>query len=291
MLDVNALRVKDVKEQIQRRFALRGSQKTLNIKDQARVACLVEDISSANIDYNSAITVFLDHVFPVSDKFIPVSQLYAKWKLFKEEKLPMLAHLFPITKQDKTVMGKLMNDLDDLKKNNRFYDHVFCASQKEVIKMFKLYAGSPDYYRILEVLKYYQTPEKEMEYPLFTLRAYLASQIETLRGYLDRLIVGNIVSEKAKERFDKWYDKRFYSEELLAKARKRGTANNPVVNTDIRVEFENQRRALGVDIGDMTKSGEEPVAVATRPKIYENSLKVPTSKSVIAVPAHMRGDG
>ena len=120
---------------------------------------------------------------------------------------------------------------------------------------------------------------------MFTLRGYVAAQIEALAGFVPALQIGNIVSEKAMVRFEEWYLYRFYNLELVKKGLKRPSENNPVSNLEIRIEYE-QRRA-GTGIGDFTFEDEIPVPWMTKPAVSLGAEVSDTESGDIKLPPHM----
>jgi hypothetical protein len=135
-------------------------------------------------------------------------------------------------------------------------------------RMAKAYRGGPEFFRVLSVLRGYQSDAARAEYPLFTLRGFLAAQVESLSGFVGELKIGNCDSEKARSRYDEWYLYRYYELELVKKGLARPSDNNPVTNRDGRLDHERARVARGVLPADHAFPGEAPVQWLNRPALY-----------------------
>ncbi len=258
MIDRFALRVDLAEASIMTRFSQRDAVKTLSKVEHTKIQGVVQAIDLTELDFTSVLSAFLDHTFPINGRFAPVAQIYNRWKIFEQERLPFIRHLFPLTGGDEQILSVFLLDFKQP-----------CST----IKMPKVYRFSPDFYRLLSVLRYYQDEEQQRLYPLFTLRSFLQAQIESLGKFLDQLIVGHLDSEKAHGRYAEYYMKTFYSQEMVNKARLRPSANNPVHNVSIRISYEQARMAQGLLVGDMTHPNEAPVVWANYPKIYEKNPK------------------
>lgn len=248
------------------RYELRGIARDLKAAERRKIAATAEQIEGFAPDRAVVVMqVFLDHAFPVGPRsFCPVQNLYFRWREWSAEVYPTIEHVFPITAADEDVLGCLFRDWRALRADKGYYHSVYRRpGAVGGARLEPAYRHTADFTRVLTVLRDYQRAEDAAQYPLFTLRAYLAAQIEALAGFVPTLKVGNIVSEKARQRFDEWYLYRFYNLELVKKGLKRPSGNNPVSNPAIRVEYEGQRAGSGV--GDLTFEGETPVPWATRP--------------------------
>jgi len=157
------------------------------------------------------------------------------------------------------------------------------------VKSTRLYRGTPDFWRVIGLIRHYQPEFMQANQPLFTLRSFLAAQLETLCRFIDRLKIGNLTSEKAHERYADWYNKAFYPAELVNKARKRPSANNPVCTSSIRREYEQQRITSGSRIGVFTFEGERSLPFYNVPLVYSEPVTPveakATSTSIVVPPS------
>ncbi len=236
---------------------------------------------------------FLDHVMSTGGTFCPVRNFYVEWKTFEVETLPLIEGLFPVTSEDEDGLSTILADWKLLSKDLMHYRSVYCSPGRVgSMKFAKWYRNTKEFYRLLSVFRVYQHEEMRGVYPLFTMRGFLAAQVESLAGFLDRLVVGNVVSEKARERYEDWYCRRHYSQELVQKAKSRPSDNNPVCNPGIRMEYEAVRFHKGIRSGDCVFDGEDPIPDVNWPRAYVEwgcAVKVEdTSKSSIVVPSSMR---
>jgi hypothetical protein len=217
----------------------------------------------------SLVHAFLDHAFPVGGRFRPVRSLYFEWRSFAVEVWPQIAHLFPVTAEDETVLSGFFRDWKELRRDFLYLrDVYFRRDRLGGARVAKAYRSGPESFRVLGLLREAQSDEKRADYPLFTLRGFLAAQVEALSGYVGEMKVGNVVSEKAWGRYDEWYNYRYYGLELAKKGLSRPSANNPVSERSIRESYERDRVARGVLPADHTLEGEEPVAWLSRPALY-----------------------
>lgn len=259
---------KAMEREVVRRYELRGITKSLSKADLRKLATTADQIEKLTPSHTLAtMRAFLDHVLPVGGKaFRQVRNIYFEWRTWSAEVYPTIAHLFPITTEDEDALSCFFRDWKALRVDRGYYKDVYRRpSAIGGAKLAPAYRHTPDFFRVLTVLREYQQEGEMSKYPLFTMRGYLAAQIEALSGFVSTLKVGNIVSEKARVRFDEWYLYRFYSLELVKKGLKRPSDNNPVSNPGIRVEYENHTAGQGR--GDFTFEGETPVPWMTRPAL------------------------
>lgn len=250
---------KAMEHEIVRRYDLRGIIKDLTKADLRKVATTAAAIEE--LDRSRALSImraFMDYTLPVGNKsFRQIRNIYFEWRTWSAEVYPTIQHLLPVTTEDEEVLSFFFKDWKALRVDRQFYRTVYRRPGAiGGAKMAPAYRYTPDFFRVLTVLRHYQQDEQMEKYPLFTLRAYLAAQIEALSGFVTTLQIGNVVSEKAMLRFDEWYLYRFYSLELVKKGLKRPSDNNPVSNPAIRVEYERQRQA---PVGDYAFDDEPAV--------------------------------
>lgn len=256
---------KAMEREVVHRYELRGIAKDLSAADRRKLATAAAQIEEfAPGSPVAVMRAFLDHVMPVGGRaFRQIRNIYFEWRTWAAEVYPTIAHLFPVTVEDEDVMSRFFDDWKKLRADRNHYRTVYRRPGAiGGAKLAPAYRHTPDFYRVLALLRCYQTVEEAARYPLFTLRSYLAAQIEALSGFVPTLQVGNIVSEKARLRYDEWYLYRFYSLELVKKGLRRPSDNNPVSNPAIRVEYERGRSA---PVGDFAFDGEVPVPWMTTP--------------------------
>lgn len=280
---------KALEEEIVRRYELRGIQKKLGAADRRRLKATAEKIQEFSPQSPLAVMrAFVDHAFPVGGKsFKQIRNMYFEWREWSEEIYPTIAHLFPVTDQDEEIMSRFFSDWRGLKDDLNYYRDVYRSpTQIGGAKMAPAHRYSHDFFRLLEVLRHYQACAET--YPLFTMRAYLAAQIEALSGFVPRIQIGNVVSEKARGRFEEWYLYRFYNLEMVKKGLKRPSDNNPVSNPKIRVEYEFKLATQGR--GDFTFEDEIPVPWATLPGRHWGKSAVkeePEKEAAVVLPPGM----
>lgn len=263
-LDMSNAVADAMEQEVVRHYELRGIRKVLSAADRRRLAftsAMVEELAG-----NRALGVmkaFLNHMLPVGGgRFRQIRNVYFEWRTWSAEVYPTIEHLFPVTTEDEEVLSRFFSDWRKLREDRGFYRTVFRRpSAIGGARMAPAYRHTPDFLRVLAVLRRYQG--ETARYPLFTLRGYVAAQIEALSGFVPTLQIGNFVSEKARTRYDEWYLYRFYNLELVKKGLKRPSDNNPVSNPMVRIEYEHHR--AGTSIGDFTFDGEVPVPWMTRP--------------------------
>lgn len=263
-LHVSDAIAKAMEEEVTRRYELRGITKVLSATDQRRLTTTSAQIEKLAVNTAPAVMrAFLDHVLPVGGKsFRQIRNIYFEWRTWSAEVYPTIKRLFPITTKDEEVLSRFFSDWRSLRADRGFYRAVYRRpSTIGGAKLEPTYRHTPDFFRVLAVLRHYQ--KDPTTYPLFTLRGYLAAQIEALSGFVPTLRVGNVVSEKARTRYGEWYLYRFYNLELVKKGLKRPSDNNPVSNPMVRIEYEHLR--AGTNVGDFTFDGEVPVPWMTRP--------------------------
>ncbi len=284
-LKQSALVVTDLEETIADRFEFRNSKRKFTKSDRAKIKFVGELIYESGLDSHSVISAFIDHVMPSSGRFKSLKMLYFSWKTFKEEQLPWLSKLFPLTQSDEDLFRAFKDDWVKLSNDINYYQFVFNSPVVKKKFFAGLYRGTSDFWRVLSIIRRFQDPnDLSSKFPLFTLRSYLACQVEQL-DFLDQICPGNIVTEKAITRYENWYCWRFYPPALVHKASVRPSATNPVNNPAIRIEYENQRLEHGSRLGDFTHIDEIPIDFMTRPIVHRNA---PPTGSMITLPPKMR---
>lgn len=271
-----------MEREILRRYEMRGISKEIRAAERRKIETTVGQIKLFAPDRATAVMrAFLDYTFPVGPKsFRPVQNLYFEWRGWSTEVYPTIAHLFPVTAEDEDIISCFFKDWRALRSDKNYYRNVY--RRPSVVggaRIEAAYHHTPDFFRVLGVLRAFQQDDSMSRYPLFTLRAYLASQIEALAGYVATLKIGNVVSEKAKDRFDEWYLYRFYNLELVKKGLKRPSDNNPVSNPVVREEYEHIR--ADETRGDFTLPDETPVPWMTRPARSFGGGKVSDASIVV----------
>ncbi len=257
---------KAMERDIVHRYELRGITKELSAAERRKVTGVATMIEGLTPDRTMAVMrAFLDYTFPVGSKaFKAVRNLYFEWRQWSVEVYPTIEHLFPVTTEDEDIISCFFADWRALREDRNHYRTVYRRpSMIGGAKLAPAYRHTPDFFRVLAVLRDYQQDPEMAKYPLFTMRAYLAAQVEALSGFVAVLKIGNIVSEKAKLRFDEWYLYRFYNLELVKKGLRRPSDNNPVSNVAVRRDYEGL--LVGKGRGDFTFNGETPVPWMTRP--------------------------
>ena len=266
-LQVSSTIAKALEDEIVRRYELRGITKVVSAADRRKLvstAVLIEEQVHGRA--LMVMRAFLDHVMPAfgGKSFRRINSIYFEWKQWSVEVYPSIKALFPVDDRDEEILTRFFEDWRNLKDDRNYYRSVYRRPGAiGGAKLAPAYKRSPDFFRVLAVLRHYQN--EVTAYPLFTLRGYLAAQIEALSGFVPTLQMGNVVSEKAKMRFHEWYLYRFYSLELVKKGLKRPSENNPVSNAMVRIEYEHLRAGTGV--GDFTFEDEEPVSWMTKPAL------------------------
>jgi len=278
-----------MEQEVVRRYELRGIHKKVAAADRRRMAAVADSIKGfAPKAPLGVMRAFMDYAFPVGGKsFKNVRNMFFEWREWSEEVYPTISHLFPITDQDEDAMSRFFSDWRELRKGLAYFKDVYRSpSTIGGAKMEPAYRYTRDFFRVLVVLRHYQGIAEE--YPLFSLRAYLAAQIEALSNWVPRIQIGNIVSEKAMGRFDEWYMYRFYNLELVKKGLKRPSDNNPVSNPGVRVEYES--KLLDARRGDFAFPDEVPVPWATmpgKPVVKEGVLKSEPEAAAVKLPPGM----
>jgi hypothetical protein len=281
-----------IAELIRDRFANRGSNKTLSKSELKKIDVVTELILEYQPNSLYVANAFIDHVLPVSSTFQSPRNLFFAWKKFKEESINDLVPVFPTTDTDETIFRKLKEDWDQLKVDTGYYQKVFVDSSRVGQPKFKpIYRMTPDFWRVLTMLRRFQNPnDLGSKYPLFTVRSFLAAQLEALSTFVDRFSIGTLVSEKAFDRYEDWYCKKFYPNTLVYKARVRPSANNPINNSEIRMSYEDQRLEAGSRLGDFVFHNEQPIEGYTTPVIYKfvREKKSFESEQTLILPPKMR---
>lgn len=285
---IDALAV-HLEDEITRRWELRDSFREIKDSERRKFKMIVDEVWKkypSNVE--QMLGCFLDHIMPAGKKFKPLHMVYCDWRDFQAMMLPPLLPLFPLMDCDYVVMDAVLEDWRKLGKNLMYYRDVYENPNKiGHIKFARLYRHSSEYWRVLGVIRKY---EKNPEYPLFTARSLIAAQIECLSGYVDRIYVGTLDSEKAAERYEDWYCRRFYGKELVKKARKRPSDTNPVVNSEIRVDYEQRRITSGSVLGTFVFAGGSVVERVTTPIIFAGLGRTrPSEDSAVIAPPKKRG--
>jgi hypothetical protein len=289
-LNKTALVADQLAQLILRRFDMRDSDRKLTKSELRKVETVAESAVESGHDPISAVKAFTDFMLPVSGRFASPRNLYFEWRNFKDEHLSMISQLFPITDADEDLFTAFKNDWVAVAKDHTHLNPVYHRRwDVRTVKAAKLYRGTPDFWRIIGLIRHYQPEFMQANQPLFTLRSFLAAQLETLCGFVDRMQIGHLTSEKAHERYADWYNKAFYPAELVNKARKRPSANNPVCTSSIRREYEQQRIASGSRIGVFTFEGERSLPFHNVPLIYNEPVAPveakATSTSIVVPPS------
>lgn len=290
-LSADSLVSAHIAEAIVDRFSHRGSDRKLKPAEMKKVDTVAGLIQESGYEPVSISNAFLDHMMPISNSFTSPRNLYFAWRKFVLENLPSVQTVFPISESDEDIFRRFKTDWDELKVDVDYFKSVFTSLVRvPQVKFRPVYRMTPDFWRLLTTLRRFQsTGDLTSRYPLFTLRSFLAAQVERLAGFVDQFPIGTLVSEKAFERYESWYCNRFYPVELVRKARNRPSANNPVCNSEIRMEYENQRLEVGSRLGDFTRSGEVPLDYYTRPTIYCDAPVVRSvTESLVILPPKMR---
>lgn len=275
-------------EMITRRILARDSNRQITASEGKKIYAIADEISRMEVAPDSVIRAFIDHVMPMHRKFKSIRNIRYEWNTFTAESLGELVPVMPVQEIDDDRFRLFQDDWRCLADNVMYYGSVYLASSKvKQLKFEKIHRLSQDFWRLLIVWRKYQD-ELSSKYPLFTVRSFLAAQIETL-NFIDRMKIGNLVSEKAFDRYEDWYCRKFYTKELVEKARKRPSANNPVSTPEARLDYEKQRMATNVFVGDVSMGGES-VPFFNRPRIYdEQTVKAkPEAKTSITVPPILR---
>ncbi len=279
-------------EEIRARFRKRDSIKEIDPSEMKKLQSVVGELLQRGTPNPASSTMaFLDHVFPAGSEFIPVRNVYFEWRIFRDETLPALSQILPVTETDETLMEMALTDLAALAKRGTVYYKGFYADPGKIgeMKVGKIYRSSPDFYKLLSVLRFFQRDQRSpVHYPLFTIRSFLVAQVESLAGFLDRLIPGNITSFKAYERYEDWYCRKFYGDEMAKKAKSRPSENNPVCAPGSRVEYERTRMLSGARVGDLLLEGENPVKLGNVAAMESGKASVQEKNAEVVLPPAMR---
>lgn len=278
-------------EQLVALITQRKSNSRISKADRKKIDVVAAGINECGYDSYSVMRSFIDHTIPETRRSRSPRNLKAEWDRFADDVLPDVVKLFPITIDDTKLFLMFKADWDAIPKDPHRLGFMFINKQVTLpMRVSNIHRGSPDFYRFLELVRHYQPEFMQRHFPLFTLRSFLAAQAEKLGSFVDRLKLGNIVSEKARERYADWYDTFFYSAELVHKAKTRPSANNPVCTSAIRLEYEIQRIDEGSQLGMATRSNEARIPFYNMPLIYTEHRPrwKPETESAIVVPPSAR---
>lgn len=275
---------------VQDRFERRRLFAKMSRVELVRIKKVAEMIVATGYDPASTVRAFLDHRMPVVGQLRTPWNIKDQWRWFKEEQLQFIAPLFPLTEADDELLASFLVDWQALAASPVWFSHIYTTPITRVV-MSSCNGGTSDMWRVLAVIRQYQPAFRQAHHPLFTLRSYLAAQIEKLSPFVDRVKIGNLLTEKAAERYEDWYDHAFYEPELVTKAHKRPSANNPVCTSAIRVEYELQRIRAGSRRGIVAKEDETPLLFYSLPLIYQDVPPAPEGSSsgrILSVPPSAR---
>jgi len=289
-LDRTALVAERISELILKRFEMRDSDRRLTPSEKRKIKTVAGLVIETGHDPMSTVKAFIDYTLPVTGKFKSPRNVYFEWNNFKAENLAAVSQLFPITNADEDLFSAFKSDWEAIGRDHTHLNHVYHRSfDVAPVKVTKLYRGTPDFWRVVGLIRYYKPECRQNHFPLFTMRSFLAAQVETLCQFIDRLKIGNLVSEKAHERYCDWYDRAFYPSELVFKAKKRPSANNPVCTSSIRREFECSRIASGSRAGIVTMEGESELIYHNVPMIFSEPIEqievISTGTSIVVPPS------
>lgn len=267
-----------VVDEVRRRYEMRGAVREITESEIAKLQTVVDEASHQVVisgckSPHALMSMFLDHFMPSGESFSPLKNVYFVWRDFLSSRVPHLVDAWlHLDDEMEMRLGKFLEDWKELTKDVRFYRPFYCEPNRVgAVKVARLYRNSSAYYDLVSLLVNLREQSIE-KFPLFTLRGFLAAQIESLAGFIDRLVLGNITSEKALERYEDWYCRRYYSPELVEKAKKRPSDNNPVSHPGTRWEYERGRMSGGYRGGIHLLEGEVAVLEVTTPMIYTETI-------------------
>lgn len=280
-------------DQLVQLIVQRKSTGRISKTDTKKIGEVTKAIQDCGLDSRSTMKAFVDHAIPENRSSRSPRNLKTEWNRFEQEILPEIENLFPVTPADNQLWMMFEVDWNSLPGNPHRLGQFFINRQiTRPFKVSKLYLGSPDFYRFLAVVRYYQNCDLQARFPLFTLRSFLAAQAEALGSFVDRLKLGNLTSEKAKERYEDWYEKKYYSYELVHKAKTRPSANNPVCNESIRLEYEMQQVKSGNLRRDLVLGDEAAVPFYNICQLYVDKklvVRYTDNAEVEVLPPSLRG--
>jgi len=256
-LDTEMTLTRWMETEILNRFKARGAKREkLSDVERRKLETVSKSINQGGLHPQSVARALLDHVMPSGKTFSPVRNLYFEWKAFQIENLPFIESVLPVTEDEERGFNMMLTDWFNLSKDLTWYRDVWKSPARVTgIVLTRVYRNSLEFYKLVEK---HRAALSNPAWPLYTFRTYLAAQVESLSGFLQRLVPGNVVSEKADERYEEWYRGKFYSAEMQKKALSRPSENNPVSAASTRAAAERDMTIQGRGEFVFAKELEEP---------------------------------